>query len=455
MGGSSRFQIIGGHLVSPADSQSSYINNGYNVNDTVYSVINLIMDKIRVTPWNLYKVVDEGSLKSYQAFSSKAAYYQEDFKNALNYKAKALEPLTGSSMATDKLRDLIKWPNQTESFSEFVGNGIGYKLITGNKFIWGNLLDSGANKGKPQELWNAPSQSMILYASLGWPSRPLGYKMIFWNQDYTVEQILHEKSFNPNWGINGTELYGMSPLKAALRLLNRDNSALDASSSQFQNQGLAGIVYVDDDRLQGSQAVAQAEAIKQKLPNEFTGPLNQGKLSVSGYKVGFTPLGLSPVELQIIEAEKWDLRKFCNVFGGVPSQLLNDPQNKTFNNQKEGEKAFTSRAVMPHLVAFRDILNKKLQSDWGYKGVNVYVDFDMSVFTELQQDMAEIGQWTSQVIAITPNEQRKALGMSALPDPMFDEPFILTQTRTPASDFQANMVDNALNENNNEQDNAQ
>ncbi len=94
---------------------------------------------------------------------------------------------------------------------------------------------------------------------------------------------------------------------------------------------------------------------------------------------------MSPVELDIIESEKWDMKALCNIYG-VPSQLLNDADNKTYNNQREGEKALTVRCAIPLLVGIRDNLNRKLHSDWGYRGSDIYVDFDPTVYSELEAE---------------------------------------------------------------------
>ena len=110
--------------------------------------------------------------------------------------------------------------------------------------------------------------------------------------------------------------------------------------------------------------------------------------------MGVVPVGLSPVDLDIIASEMWSLRRFCNVFGGVPSQLLNDPENKVYNNTVEGEKALTTRCALPLLNSFREQFNRKL-IEWGYK--NTIIDYDMTVFTELQENMKDKWEWVKQL----------------------------------------------------------
>jgi len=36
-------------------------------------------------------------------------------------------------------------------------------------------------------------------------------------------------------------------------------------------------------------------------------------------------------------------------------------------------------------------------TDWGYKGTNLIVDYDMSVFTELQEDLKDKWQWVKEL----------------------------------------------------------
>ena len=171
-------------------------------------------------------------------------------------------------------------------------------------------------------------------------------------------------------------------------------------------------------------------------------------MGVSGYDLSWIPIGLNAEEMQLIESGLVDLRMMCNWFGGVPSQLLNDPARSTYNTVSEAEKALTTRCVLPELCATKDAYNRKFSTDWGLpKGV--IVDFDMSVFSELQEDVAKVATWTSQLIAVSPNEQRELCGLAALPDPQMSEPWVMPIGRQPLSERQMNSVDNAINDPNN------
>ncbi len=48
----------------------SFVNDGYQANDIVYSIVKLITDKAKIAPWHVYKVVDEVAAKKYKALMS-------------------------------------------------------------------------------------------------------------------------------------------------------------------------------------------------------------------------------------------------------------------------------------------------------------------------------------------------------------------------------------------------
>lgn len=432
------YNIINGQWVGIDDNKSSYITNGYTINDQLYSIVNLILDKIRIPEWGTYKVVDESSLKSYSGLLRRKNLSADDFKKALQYRKKALEPVESG-----KLTELLKWPNEYESFQDLLTSLIGYKLLTGDYYQWTEVLDGGANMGKPFAFHSLPSPEVTIIADRSkFPITEAGYAInVIGLTMLEKDNILHGKYWNPEWDVNGSHLYGLSPIKAALKKLTRNNSALKASGAMYQNQGVKGVLYVDDPRVLQAGASAtdtqkQANAIKELLTREWTGEDNFGKIGTSGYKMGWQEIGMSPVDLNIIESEKWDYVGLCNIYG-VPPELLG-LVSKTYNNIKEAETALTSRCAMPQLVSYRDNLNRWLSTNGGYKGTNIVVDFDQTCFTELQEDVKEKSTWVNQLKGLSPNEQRNLLGLERIEDELFDEPWITPDMGMPLSEWQLN-----------------
>jgi HK97 family phage portal protein len=404
----SQIAIERGIVTWQGGDQRSFVDDGYVANDIVYSIVKLITDKAKLAPFSVYRVIDEKAAKKYK---SMAAQKDINLKELETLHKKAYELYTGDS----RLNELLKYPNEEDTWGDFVEQWCGFKLITGNTFIYAKMIEAGNNQGKPYELFALPSQYMAIIADINvFPATRVGYQLyygVMWSFD--TKEILHDKFWNPQWNATGNQLYGQSPLMAAAKNLTRSNEAKTASVASFQNGGPAGVLFMNDDRFDPTSGQAQAQALK-KAVSEKSGSLNYNSIAVSGYKVDWKQIGLSPVELNIIESEKWDLKALCNIYG-VPSQLLNDSDSKTYNNQREGEKALTLRCAIPLLNSLTDNLNRKLHSDWGYKGTNLYVDYDISVFGELEANKAEQTAWLNEAWWISPKQKLEIMNIN-VPD---------------------------------------
>ena len=394
----SQIAIERGIVTWQGADQRSFVDDGYVANDIVYSIIKLITDKAKIAPFHVYKVVDEKAAKKYKSL---AAQKDINLKELETLHKKAYELYTGDQ----RLNELLKYPNEEDCWSDLVEQWCGFKLITGNSFIYGKLIEAGNNQGKPYELFALPSQYMAIIANINvFPPTRAGYQLYYgqmWSFD--TKEILHDKYFNPQWGVTGGQLYGQSPLRAAAKNLTRSNEAKTAAVASFQNGGPAGVLFMNDERFDPTSGQAQAQALKTAV-SQKGGSANFNSIAVSGYKVDWKQIGLSPVELNIIESEKWDLKALCNIYG-VPSQLLNDSDSKTYNNQREGEKALTLRCAIPLLNSLTENLNRKLHSDWGYKGTNLYVDYDLSVYGELEANKSEQTDWLDKAWWISPKQK--------------------------------------------------
>ena len=394
----SQIAIERGIVTWQGADQRSFVDDGYVANDIVYSIIKLITDKAKIAPFHVYRVVDEKAAKKYKSL---AAQKDINLKELETLHKKAYELYTGDQ----RLNELLKYPNEEDCWSDLVEQWCGFKLITGNSFIYGKLIEAGNNQGKPYELFALPSQYMAIIANINvFPPTRAGYQLYYgqmWSFD--TKEILHDKYFNPQWGVTGGQLYGQSPLRAAAKNLTRSNEAKTAAVASFQNGGPAGVLFMNDERFDPTSGQAQAQALKTAV-SQKGGAANFNSIAVSGYKVDWKQIGLSPVELNIIESEKWDLKALCNIYG-VPSQLLNDSDSKTYNNQREGEKALTLRCAIPLLNALTENLNRKLHTDWGYKGTNLYVDYDLSVYGELEANKSEQTEWLDKAWWISPKQK--------------------------------------------------
>jgi hypothetical protein len=91
-------------------------------------------------------------------------------------------------------------------------------------------------------------------------------------------------------------------------------------------------------------------------------------------------------QLKVIESGVLTDRQLCNAFG-VSSRLYNDPANSTFNNMKEANKSFYTKAVIPTLNKLLMDINNDWLSQWSERDNKRYkLILDTSGVEALQAD---------------------------------------------------------------------
>ena len=141
-----------------------------------------------------------------------------------------------------------------------------------------------------------------------------------------------------------------------------------------------------------------------------TGPNRRGKPIVSNTPLQWQQIGMSPADLAIIESDKMDLRTLCSVYH-VSSELFNDSANKTHANMKEAGSSAYTNAVIPALNQLKEAINQKIHRSQQYK--NIYVDYDTSMISELQEDLQDMTTALTGAWWITPNERRDIMNFGA------------------------------------------
>lgn len=389
-------------------NQQEIVRDSYIGNDLVYAIITLITQKAKVAPWGVYKVKNKEAAKRYKALTMDR---NPDIAKIREQKELAFEPYNDT-----RLNEMLKYPNSEDTWSDLIEQWVGFKKITGNAFMYAKMVgEASVNRGKPLEVYMLPSQYMAVKIDTSvFPPKKVAYQLYYGQYiPFTATEILHDKYFNPEWSATGGQLYGLSPLRAASKVLTRSNSSKEASVAMFDNMGPLGALYMDDPRFDPISGSEQAQALKMQI-SANTGAGKYGSTAVSGYKVGWAQIGVPAKDLQLIEAEKWDKEALCSIYG-VPPVLLGSQDAATYNNVKEAEKSLTLRAVLPELTAIRDNINRKLQSDWGYAGTDIFIDFDMTVYQELEANRTEQSQWLNTAWWLTPEQKLKIQGLA--PDP--------------------------------------
>lgn len=329
-------------------TDSKLLSEGYEKNAQAYSIIRKISETGSDIPWIAEEVKRDG---------------------------------TTEPVIEGKFADFVAQPNERETQKEFKNDSFGYYLTTGDLF-W---LRKDMSIGFPTDnLKTLPSQLTDIVAAKDHPLHVVKYELEIANlkRQYLPEEVIHQKYFNPSTsGI--ISLRGLSPLAAAFLVLSGDNQRAEAQESMMRNRGAAGILTNETD----TNLTPDERDIQQALLDKKLGGSKKfNQLIVGRNKSKFLQLGMSATDLKILETTISNLRQLCNVYS-APSELFNDPANKTFANQKTAMKAFYENAVLP---IDRQLLNKynaEIVSEWSKKDGKKYrVVQDLSHVGALQED---------------------------------------------------------------------
>ena len=389
------YNYLGDTLVWNPENDDTYINKGYRYNATVYSIINLITKSAAVIPFSVYEVKSENELKRYKAMTSGSYNDTVMHKSSLMRKSALIE------LDDTELHELLNRPNPAQSYNSWIQEVIAFGKLTGNRYIYGIGPETGAKKDKYNELYVLPSQNVEIHS--GGIMQPVKEYTLSYNGTYRIpaECIMHIKDFNPYYDGTGSHLYGMSPLKAGLRVLQTNNEAVVTGMKYLQNQSARGILMSEE----GDINEMQAKQLKQKFKEQYQNENARGDVMITPKKLSWINFGLSAADLSLIEQYNASVKDLANIYQ-VPVQLLNNTDSASYNNMKEAKKALYQNAIIPELVKIREELNRWLTPKYGEK---LYIDFDFSVIPELQEEMDKVVGQMSQAWWLTPNEKREAM----------------------------------------------
>jgi HK97 family phage portal protein len=364
-----------GAIYNIGDDPRSYIRDGYRKNPNVYAIIELIARSAAKAQFKLYDMTD--------------AAHKTEVKE---------HPLLA----------LLHRPNPYQGRAEFLENVFGYKLLTGECFIPKIRTQMGINKGKVIQLITVPPQfvSISLDSSTGLPDS-FNYVNGRYQEQINPGDIIFTKYWNPDGTVRG-----VSPLAAARKVITQSNDAYEANMRMLKNLGPMGIISINEDPVHYDQA--QIDALTKKYEEKFTGPSNWGKPIINPGKLSWIQTGVKPEDLGIYEGQRMSMRDLCNVYG-ISSQLLNDPENKSYNNMQEARKALITQCVLPELHLFTGCLNRDLVPEFEKRdGKKYLLEIDKQHFEEIREDELQKAQILDTAWWMTVNEKRKAQGLSEL-----------------------------------------
>jgi HK97 family phage portal protein len=235
---------------------------------------------------------------------------------------------------------LLARPNPEQSTVELFESFYGFLGVAGNAYLEAAEID-----GAPRALFALrPDRMTVLPGERGWP---MGW-------EYAVERrktrylrhaasgrspILHLKVFNP-----GDDHYGLSPMEAAAFAVDTHTAGGAWNKALLDNSARpsGALVYAGAERMTDEQF----ERLKAELAESHQGPRSAGRPLLLEGGLDWKPFGLSPADMDFVEAKQVAAREIALAFG-VPPMMLGVPGDNTYANYKEANLAFWRQTVLP------------------------------------------------------------------------------------------------------------
>lgn len=389
--GNLNWRFVNGQFVIDEDRSTTYIDKGYKSLPNLYGIISLITSKSSIVPHETFKIVNQSKFRKYKA-QMKSASTTRDYAKAMVTKAQAMEKIEGTEL------DLILTnPNKYQSIEDFYESVDGYLLLTGNAYMYG--MSTGLSNAKPKELHSLVAPSVTMKAGDSWRDPVQSYSLNFMADAIPGDEVGHIKLWNPISTMSNGEdlLYGLSPLKSCRRLLGKYVEADIAQGSMFKNMGVSGILSGD-----GELNEQQARSLQDRWKQLYGGSQKAGDIAITSANVKWNQVGLSPVDLNIIQGKEEILGELCNVYH-VPIGMFTKV-NSTENNMVESRKMFITDAIIPLVERRKNVINRWLAPKFGE---NLIVEYDYSIFSEMNEDLDKLTDAAVKSYWLTPNEKRQ------------------------------------------------
>jgi len=432
------YQLLGGGYTKYDSNNKTYLEKGYNTNPDVYAIINKQTVKTVSVPYCIKQIEDK---KSY----SKLNQLELATKGNLNLSQFIQKvKLQSKAYSEEEMNFPLEQPNPTQTWADIFGLYKTYMKITGNCYIYLMSPEDGMNAGIPIQVYVLPAHLIEIVlkkdASMLTVESPIDhYVLIEGNKyvDFDEKDVIHIKYSNPNFDMQGSHLYGMSPLRSALRNINSQNSAIDNNIKMLQSSGAFGFVYG-----KGTPwTPEQAQSMKERLQEMDKSPERLGKIAGASGEVGFQRISLTTDELKPFDFLNWDRKTICNVLN-FPDELLNSDGKASLGSTdtNEARKQLITDDIQPDLVLLQNALNKDFIPRFkGYE--KAVIEWDVTELPEMQTDMKMQAEALN-LIPLTPNEKRMVFKYETKEDDGMDIVWMPTNVQR-IDDVSAGVIDSA------------
>ncbi|MFN3505888.1 MAG: phage portal protein [Allorhizobium sp.] len=295
---------------------------------------------------------------------------------------------------------LLARPNGAMTGADFLETLYGQLLLSGNSYIEA-VAAGGRGSTRAAELHLLrPDRVSVVTGADGWPSA-YDYRAGTKARRIALDGLLHLKLFHP---LDDHE--GFAPLAAAQVALDLHNAAGRWNKALLDNSARPSGALVYQPKEGGNLSADQYQRLKVELDEGYSGPMRAGRPLLLEGGLDWKSMGLSPKDMDFVEAKNGAARDIALAFG-VPPMLLGIPGDNTYANYQEANRAFYRLTVLPLVTRTGASLSVFLGELTG-EGVRLVPDLDTVAGLSAERDAlwARVGA----AAFLTDEEKREAVG---------------------------------------------
>lgn len=295
---------------------------------------------------------------------------------------------------------LLARPNGAMTGADFLETLYGQLLLSGNAYVEA-VAAGGRGSERAAELHLLrPDRVSVVTGADGWPSA-YDYRAGTRARQIALDGLLHLKLFHP---LDDHE--GFAPLAAAQVALDLHNAAGRWNKALLDNSARPSGALVYQPKEGGNLSADQYQRLKTELDEGYSGPMRAGRPLLLEGGLDWKSMGLSPKDMDFVEAKNGAARDIALAFG-VPPMLLGIPGDNTYANYQEANRAFYRLTVLPLVIRTGASLSMFLGELTG-EAVRLVPDLDTVAGLSAERDAL----WTRVGAAafLTDEEKREAVG---------------------------------------------
>lgn len=334
--------------------------------------------------------------------------------------------------------DLLNNPNFYQNRDEFFMEVAIYRLLLGNNYTAGTVIENIERVTKPTSLFNLPPQYTEIelnnsrYKDIDYRiNKVQNYivKVDGYNIEITIppEAVLHLKATNPNFD-NKQYLFGLSNLVSCHKNIEALNEGYSAKVGLYRHG--PRVVITGKQQQPGDMSTMlgsdNIKDIRNKWNSAYGLTEDQFQMLITDVPLDVKMISNNVKSLAINENNISDFQRICGALN-IPSVILSDNANSTYNNILEAKDQFYNGPF----ITFTDSIAKGFTEYFQRFEKDIYIQADYSGISEIvdaQERKHDRLKADTEKGLMTRNDYYAAIGKETVSIAEFDQYYYFNQS---------------------------